>query len=59
MNSMKNYYNTDISLINSGAVRNNILKGNITYSDILTVLPFSNKVVVMKVIGQDILDSLE
>ena len=38
---------------------NNILKGNITYSDILTVLPFSNKVVVMKVIGQDILDSLE
>ena len=57
--SMKNYYSTDISLINSGAVRNNILKGNITYSDILTVLPFSNKVVVMKVIGQDILDSLE
>ena len=57
--SLRNYYNSDICFLNSGAVRNNIKKGNITYGDLLNVLPFSNRVVQLKVPGKDILDTIE
>ena len=57
--SLRNYYNSDICFLNSGAVRNNIIKGNITFGDILNVLPFSNRVVQLKVSGKVILDTLE
>ena len=57
--SLRNYYYSDIGFLNSGGVRNNIYKGNITVGDILTILPFSNKVVQLTVPGRDILDTLE
>ena len=57
--SIRNYYYSDIGFLNSGGVRNNIYKGNITVGDILTILPFSNKVVQLTVPGRDILDTLE
>ena len=57
--SLRNYYYSDIGFLNSGGVRNNIYKGNITVGDILTILPFSNKVVQLTVPGRDILDTIE
>ena len=57
--SIRNFYYSDIGFLNSGGVRNNIYKGNITVGDILTILPFSNKVVQLTVPGRDILDTIE
>ena len=57
--SLRNYYYSDIGFLNSGGVRNNIYKGNITVGDILTILPFSNKVVQLTVPGRDVLDTIE
>ena len=49
----------EISMINAGSIRNDIHKGNITYNDVLEVLPFSADIIVKQVKGQDILDALE
>jgi 2',3'-cyclic-nucleotide 2'-phosphodiesterase (5'-nucleotidase family) len=55
-----NYYaQGDFSIINCGSVRENIMRGNITYNNILNMLPFSANIVVKEVTGQDILDALE
>ncbi len=51
--------NADIALQNSGGVRASINKGNITYNDIYSVLPFDNTMVVLEAKGdlvQQILD---
>ena len=50
---------TDIGIINSGAVRDNISKGDVTYGDIINVHPFENNTCVIKATGQQILDALE
>ena len=49
----------DIALVNGGSFRDNIEKGDITYGDIINVMPFSNKVCVIEATGQQILDALE
>lgn len=49
----------EISMINSGSIRNELFKGEITYNDILEVLPFSTDIIVKRVSGQNILDALE
>lgn len=49
----------EIAIVNGGAVRANIEKGDITYEDILEVHPFGNYLCVVKVSGQQILDALE
>ncbi len=49
----------DIAILNSGAIRANIDKGDITYNDILSVVPFCDDVCVAEVTGQQILDALE
>ena len=49
----------DIGFINGGGVRQTIEKGDITYGDILSVLPFGNMLCVLEVTGQDVLDALE
>ena len=51
--------NSDISLVCAGTIRDNIKKGNITFNNILNILPFSGKIIVEEVKGQDILDALE
>lgn len=48
-----------IAFTNGGNIRATIKAGDITKGDILTVLPFSNYIVVKKVTGKDILDALE
>ena len=46
-------------MVNAGTVRTDLMKGNITYNNILDILPFSSEIIVKKVLGQDILDALE
>ena len=49
----------DIAYFNGGAIRSDIKSGEITYNDLLNVLPFNNTGVVVEVSGQTILEMLE
>lgn len=51
--------NADVVFQNGGGVRSSIKKGDITYGDIVSVLPFNNIVCVIEASGQQILDALE
>jgi 2',3'-cyclic-nucleotide 2'-phosphodiesterase (5'-nucleotidase family) len=51
--------NSDAAIINGGAVRSNIKKGNLTRSQIMAVAPFFNNLIVKRLPGQCILDALE
>ena len=51
--------NADVTILNAGAVRVDLLKGNITYQNIIDIMPFSNDLEVKEVTGQTILDALE
>ena len=50
---------TDICVINGGAVRDDIEKGDVTYGDVLDVQPFNNDLCIVEATGQQILDALE
>ena len=50
---------TDIGLVNGGAIRTDLPKGDLTYGDLLKVSPFNNEIIKMEVTGQQILDALE
>ena len=49
----------EIAVVNGGAIRVSIEKGDITYGDILSVHPFGNYLCVVEATGQQILDALE
>ena len=49
----------DIALISGGNIRADILAGDITYDNILNVMPFGNDICLLSVTGQMILDALE
>ena len=49
----------DIGLMNGGALRSGIKRGEITLNELLTVNPFSTHVVKIEVTGQQLLDALE
>jgi len=51
--------NAEITLTNGGAVRANILKGNLTKANLIEVTPFFDNIVVKELPGQVILDALE
>ena len=57
--SFKEIGNADISIMNVGAVRNYINKGDITYQEVIDAMPFSNDVEIKQINGQTILDALE
>jgi len=48
-----------IGLINSGGIRTSLDKGNISFSDLLGLLPFSNTVDIVMLKGRDLRDTLE
>ena len=48
-----------IALINSGGIRNDLDKGNISFSDMMGILPFSNTVDIVKLKGKDLKAALE
>ena len=51
--------NTDISMVNGGAIRNTIKNGVFTYNDLLQAFPFGNMCTVIEATGQQIVDALE
>lgn len=48
-----------VAIQNGGGIRAYIDQGDITLGEVLTVMPFSNSLVALKVTGQEIIDSLE
>ena len=59
VDAFRYYGKSDISIINAGSVRSSLLKGKITYNNVLDILPFSAKIIIKEVLGIDILNSLE
>ncbi len=57
--AMRTKVNGDITLQNGGGIRASILPGNITYRNILTVLPFGNTLYVIDLTGKQIMDVLK
>ena len=57
--ALRDVAGADIALTNGGGIRATIAAGDITYNDILTVLPFGNTVVAKKILGSDVLKALE
>lgn len=49
----------DIALMNAGGIRAGIKKGDISYKDIIDVIPFSNMICLSEVTGKELLDILE
>jgi 5'-nucleotidase/UDP-sugar diphosphatase len=57
--AMREYFNADIAIHNSGGIRANMPKGEITYRDCYNIDALSNTVVVMNMKGKVLLDVLE
>ena len=49
----------DIALIGGGGIRTSIKRGDITYGNIIDVMPFGNNMSIREATGQQILDALE
>ena len=47
-------FNADLGLANSGGIRDSIKAGDISYETVLTVLPFGNDIVTVKISGKDL-----
>lgn len=49
----------DIAVVNGGGVRADIKQGDVTYADLIAVHPFGNKLCMIEITGQELLDALE
>ena len=56
---MRHFGEADVTIMNAGSVRDDLYEGDITYQNIINIMPFSNDVIVKRITGQDILDALE
>ena len=57
--ALKTTGNSDVGFVNGGAIRSSLNKGNLTRSQIMSIAPFFNNLIVKKLPGQCILDALE
>lgn len=57
--AMRDVTGADAALTNGGGIRASIKAGTVTKGDIITVLPFGNQIVTLKVKGSDIQAALE
>jgi 2',3'-cyclic-nucleotide 2'-phosphodiesterase (5'-nucleotidase family) len=55
---MREYSETDIALLNSGALRESIQPGPITLEEVFEVLPFNNDIIRVELTGKDLLNAL-
>lgn len=53
------YIKTDIAMINSGEIRTSIPAGEITFGQLVSVLPFQNNLIVLSMSGEEIWQALE
>ncbi|XP_055907438.1 apyrase-like [Eupeodes corollae] len=51
--------NVSIALVNAGALRVPLNKGNLTYAHVVTMSPFENSLIALNLKGQYLLDTLE
>ena len=51
--------NADIGYVNGGGIRSDIKSGDVTFNNLLNVLPFNNTIVLAEVDGQTIKDMME
>ena len=49
----------NIGMISGGSIRTDLNAGNITYKNIIDILPYFNDIIVKEISGQDILDAIE
>ena len=49
----------DVAVVNAGTIRKNIKSGEITFFDVMNVLPFPNTICIFEVPGQTLIDELE
>jgi len=57
--AMREYFNTDFAIHNSGGIRANLPKGDITYRDCYNIDALSNTAVMMEMSGRDIIEAIE
>lgn len=57
--AIKYYGEAEITIMNAGSVRVDLNAGDITFQDIINMMPFSNDILVKEITGQTILDALE
>lgn len=51
--------NVDFALLNKGGIRRGLPKGTITEGQVITMLPFNNRVRVIDILGRDLLPAFE
>jgi 2',3'-cyclic-nucleotide 2'-phosphodiesterase (5'-nucleotidase family) len=56
---MRESTDADLALLNSGCLRSSLAEGNITYADIINVLPLETEIVLLEMNGSHILQALE
>ncbi len=56
---MKYKADTDVAITNGGGIRHSVPAGEITLEDVLEIHPFENKIVVIELTGEEIIDMLE
>ncbi|MEO7332249.1 MAG: bifunctional UDP-sugar hydrolase/5'-nucleotidase [Minicystis sp.] len=57
--AMREELKTDVALLNTGGIRQALPKGPITKAALWSILPFDNKVMIVRVTGQDLITDLE
>ena len=57
--ALRTVLGADITYFNGGGIRANIESGDVTFNDLLNILPFNNTAVVVRVSGATILEALE
>ncbi len=57
--AMREYFDADMAIHNSGGIRGNMPKGDITYRDCYNIDALSNTAVVMEMTGRNIIEALE
>lgn len=49
----------DLAIMNSGGIRNNLPKGEVSVGEVMSVLPFNNHIVVLEIKGEDLLEAFD
>lgn len=57
--SVREAYGTDIAIINGGGLRQGLEAGRVRLRDVVSILPFENQVVSLKLKGRELLEILE
>jgi len=57
--AMRSISQSDIGVSNGGGLRSSLRAGNVTFGDLLQVLPFNNSLYKVQATGQQVLDALE